>query len=166
MKVYFAADHAGFEYKNDLIGFVRGEMGLEVEDCGAFEYDSQDDYPLIISAAARELSADVVAGRDNRAILIGASGQGEAIVANRFPYVRAGVYYGPARNTQTDADGRIFDIIGSMRAHNDANALSLGARFISAQEAREVVRAWLVQVTSSDARHIRRTKEIDDLPAV
>ena len=84
MKIYFAADHAGFALKQELLNFVRGDLGLEVEDCGAFAIDANDDYPDIIAKAARALSLDVASGKDSRAILIGASGQGEAIVANRF----------------------------------------------------------------------------------
>lgn len=165
MKVYFAADHAGFEMKNELLNFVRGDMGFEVEDCGAFEFDSKDDYPRIVSIAAQSLSIDVGNGRESRAILIGASGQGEAMVANRFFHVRAAVYYGPAQASQTDAEGRELDLVTSVRAHNDSNALSLGARFINIDEAKMVVKKWLDTPFSHDERHERRIAEIDNLQA-
>ena len=163
MKVYFAADHAGFELKSELINFVRGEMGFEVEDCGAFEYDSQDDYPMIISSAAEALSNDMAQGRESRAVIIGGSGQGEAMVANRFLHVRAAVYYGPAQAMQTDEGGNQIDMITSMRVHNDSNALSFGARFIGTEEAKVVVRKWLSIAFSHDERHERRIAEIDTL---
>lgn len=163
MKVYFAADHAGFELKKTLLSFVRVEMGLDVEDCGASEYDVQDDYPAIIASAARKLSADALGGIDSRAILIGGSGQGEAIVANRFKGVRAAVFYGNALHPQEDADGRLLDILMSTRTHNDANALAIGARFITVKEAAESARAWLAQDFSHDERHARRIAQIDTL---
>lgn len=161
MKIYFAADHAGFELKNALLNFVRGELGLNVEDCGAHELDPSDDYPTIIAAAARKLSADTAQGIESRAILLGGSGQGEAIVANRFPGVRAAVYYGGERS-QTDAAGKKVDMIQSVREHNDANALSLGARFMSEEEAKEAVRSWLSIPFPGDERHARRIASIDN----
>ena len=96
MKIYFAADHAGFELKNALLVYARDELGHEVEDCGALTLDNDDDYPVFISSAARKLSEDVARGVESRAIVIGASGQGEAIVANRFKGVRCVLYYGEA----------------------------------------------------------------------
>src|ERR1700750_1648370 len=94
MKVYFASDHAGFDAKNRLVEFVRDQIGGDVENCGALVDDPQDDYPEIIAVAARKLSADVAAGKDSRAIVAGGSGQGEAIVANRFKGVRCALYDG------------------------------------------------------------------------
>jgi ribose 5-phosphate isomerase B len=163
MKVYFAADHAGFELKSDLLNFVRGELGCEVEDCGALTLDMSDDYPDIIARAARKLAADAVHGLDSRAIVIGASGQGEAMTANRFKGVRCALYYGPAAHEQKDVDGNELDMLASVRKHNDANALSLGARFISAQEAREVIKKWLQVGFSGDVRHVRRVARLDDI---
>jgi ribose 5-phosphate isomerase B len=163
MKVYFASDHAGFEIKNQLLSYVRDELGCEVEDCGAFAYDKDDDYPAIIASAARKLSADALAGKDSRAIVAGASGQGEAIVANRFPAVRCALYYGPVAKQQTDMSGKQLDILSSTREHNDANALSLGLRFLSLDEARAAVREWLSAPFSNEERHARRVKQIDDV---
>ena len=163
MKVYFAADHAGFELKNELLNFVRGELGFEVEDCGAFEHDSQDDYPIVVGAAAQLLSNDIANGRESRAVVIGASGQGEAIAANRFLHVRAVVYYGPAQGMQKDEAGNMLDMIASTRTHNDANALSLGARFIGTDEAKVIVRKWLTIRFSAEERHVRRIAELDNL---
>lgn len=163
MKVYFAADHAGFTLKQELITFVRGELGLEVEDCGAFALDPNDDYPQLIAAAARSLSRDAAAGIENRAIVLGASGQGEAMAANRFKGVRCALYYGAPRAPQIDAGGKSLDMIASAREHNDANALSLGARFISVDEAKGVVKSWLETSFSGEARHARRIKGLDEI---
>lgn len=160
MKIYFAADHAGFEMKNALMNFARGELAAEVEDCGAYALDPSDDYPTYISAAARALSTDIAKGLESRAVIIGASGQGEAIVANRFKGVRAVVYYGGTKS-QTDAAGMTLDMIASTREHNDANALSLGARFLTLDEAQSALKAWLSTPFSGDERHARRIANID-----
>lgn len=162
MRVYFAADHAGFELKNTLMNFVRGELGHDVEDCGAFERDPSDDYSQIIARAAKKLADDAAKGMESRAILIGASGQGEAMAANRFRGVRAAVYYG-GNATQTDSSGKALDIITSSRSHNDANALSLGARFIGPEVAQSAVRTWLETPFSAEERHARRIASLDRL---
>ena len=161
MTVYFASDHAGYELKSALVEYVRA-LGHDVEDCGARVFDAGDDYPEIIARAARKLSADALAGRDSRAIVIGASGQGEAMVANRFRGVRCALYYGSAKQ-QKDMSGKALDMIASVRGHNSANALSLGARFLSADEAKKAVEKWLKTDFSGDERHARRIKQIDEV---
>ena len=163
MKVYFASDHAGFEIKNQLLAYVRDELGYDVEDCGAFTYDKDDDYPALIAAAARKLSKDAQDGLDSRAIVAGASGQGEAIVANRFRGVRCALYYGPAQNSQKDMSGKELDMLSSTREHNNANALSLGLRFISLEEAKAAVKKWLAEPFSGEERHARRIRGIDEV---
>ena len=163
MKVYFAADHAGFELKNILLAFVRDELGHETQDCGAATFDVNDDYPEIIASAARELSEDTLAGRDSRALLLGASGQGEAMVANRFKGVRCALYYGIPRRTQTDAAGNELDMLAATRIHNNANALSLGGRFLTAEEAKEAVQKWLAVPFTNETRHARRVNQIDEV---
>ncbi len=163
MKIYFAADHAGFELKNELVQYVRDQLGHDVEDCGALTNDPADDYPEIIAGAARTLSADTLAKRESRAIMVGASGQGEAIVANRFRGVRCALYYGQPSRLQTDMGGKQLDMISSTREHNNANALSLGARFLSSEEAKEAVRTWLILPFPGEERHKRRIQKIDDL---
>lgn len=160
MKVVLAADHAGYELKQKLVFFVRG-LGYDVEDLGATRYDELDDYPDVISRAARAVSADPA---NMKGIILGGSGQGEAIVANRFPNVRAVVYYGPA-GEQTDSDGEELDMLTSTRAHNDANVLSLAARFLSAEEAKRAVEMWLDTDFSGAERHKRRIKKIDEYPS-
>lgn len=158
MKIFFASDHAGFELKNILLAFVRDELGYEVEDCGAFDYDEADDYPVFVKVAAEKIAENPDSAR---AIILGGSGQGEAIVANRFKGVRAVVYYGDVVQQQTDAAGNQLSILKSTREHNDANALSLGARFLDEESAKEAVRIWLETSFSGDERHVRRITQID-----
>ncbi|MDO8576522.1 MAG: RpiB/LacA/LacB family sugar-phosphate isomerase [bacterium] len=170
MKVYFASDHAGFETKNALVEYVRS-LGYEVEDCGAHTFDKDDDYPGIIASAAQKLSEDVRRGMDSRAIVAGASGQGEAMVANRFTGVRCALYYGPATALasdgqwtpveQTDMSGKTLDILSSTREHNDANALSLGLRFLTLEQAKDTVKKWLAVPFPGEERHSRRIRAID-----
>jgi ribose 5-phosphate isomerase B len=148
MKIYFASDHAGFEMKNTLMEFVK-ELGFEVEDCGAYELNPEDDYPEFIKKAAQAVSENP---EDSKAIILGGSGQGEAMAANRFPNVRAAVFYGGPK-----------EVIMLSRGHNDANILSLGARFLSLDEAKEAVRLWLETPFSGEERHRRRIKEINEL---
>lgn len=167
MKIYFASDHAGFEMKGELLEFVKS-LGYEVEDCGAYELDPDDDYPEFIKKAARKVSEDP---ENSRAIILGGSGQGEAIVANRFPNVRAIVFY-----PLYDFDSlfwkwsRIYEPLKLSRQHNDANVLSLGARFISKRRfmntygiTRKAVKVWLETKFSGEERHQRRIKQIDNL---
>ncbi|HKD45218.1 MAG TPA: RpiB/LacA/LacB family sugar-phosphate isomerase [Candidatus Angelobacter sp.] len=161
MKVYFAADHGAFDFKNALLAYVQDELKMEVEDCGAFTMDPADDYPVIIAGAAKKLSADSLAGIDSKAIFGGGSGQGEAMVANRFKGVRCAVYYGPARE-QTDMSGKTLDMLASTREHNNANALSIGGRFLKLDEAKEAVRAWLTRPFLGQERHARRIIQIDE----
>jgi len=162
MKVYFASDHAGFEIKNALVAYV-ASLGYEVEDCGAHSFDKDDDYPSIIAGAAKKLSADALRGEDSRAIVAGASGQGEAIVANRFKGVRCALYYGDPGVQQTDQSGKELDMLASSREHNNANALSLGLRFLSLDQAKTAVERWLKTPFPAEERHARRIKQIDEV---
>lgn len=138
--IYLATDHAGFELKETIKSFLE-EKGYEVKDFGAFSYDEGDDYPDYVSKVASVVSTEA----DSRGIIFGKSGQGEAMVANRHTGIRAGVFYG----------GNI-EIVKLLREHNDANVLSLGAGFISENEAKEAVKIWLETPFSGDERHIRR----------
>ncbi|OHA13640.1 MAG: ribose-5-phosphate isomerase [Candidatus Tagabacteria bacterium RIFCSPLOWO2_01_FULL_39_11] len=156
MKIYLASDHAGFELKEKLKTFLAG-LGYEIKDFGAFQYDAEDDYPDFIIPAAKALSEDVKNGIESRAIILGGSGQGEAVVANRFKGVRATVYYGGAE-----------EMIKLSREHNNANCLSLGARFLSEDEAKKAVKLWLeTSFPNHDyknwQRHQRRIDKIDKL---
>lgn len=158
MKIFFASDHAGFEMKGLLVEFVKG-LGFEVADLGPMELDPNDDYPPEIEKVGLEVFKDY---ENSKGIILGGSGQGEAIVANRFPNVRAVVFYGPTFAPASAGKGNL-DIIKLSREHNDSNVLSLGARFLSLAEAQEAVKLWLETPFSGDKRHIRRLEEIDKL---
>lgn len=144
MKVYLATDHAGFELKEKIKEFLKKE-GYELKDFGASSLDPEDDYPDFISQAAEAISKDP----NSKAIILGGSGQGEAIVANKFPNVRAAVYY-----------GRLEQMPVLTRQHNDSNILSLGARFLKEEEAFKAVKLFLETPFSNEERHIRRIEKI------
>ncbi len=158
MKVYFATDHSGFELKEELLQYVQDELGHEVVDFGAKGHNPDDDYPVFIKQAAEAVSGDPTA----KGIIVGASGQGEAVVANRFNGVRAVVYYGDTGASQVDAEGNEFEMIESTRRHNDANILSLGARFLDTDTAKQVVKLWLGTEFLNEDRHARRISQIDE----
>jgi len=148
MKIYIGTDHAGFELKQALVAYLK-ELEYEVEDLGAHKYNEMDDYPDFIAPVARAVASSP---DQNRGIILGGSGQGEAILANKFSGVRATVCYGPP-----------FEIVRLSREHNDANILSLGARFITEDEAKEAIKLWLETDFSGEERHVRRIKKIDDV---
>ncbi len=155
MKIFIGGDHAGFGLKEQVIDFLKTQ-GHEVEDKGAYEYDENDDYPDYIIPVAREVS---LRPNEVRGIIIGGSGQGEAIVANKFKHVRAALYYGPAQSLVQDP----ISIVRLSREHNNANILSLGARFISEDEMKEALMEWLETPFSSEERHVRRINKVDHL---
>lgn len=164
MKIIIGADHAGFELKQELVAYLES-MGYDVEDKGAYEYDEDDDYPDFVAPVAAALSQSYRDGdhadptTKTMGIIIGGSGQGEAIVANRFPHVRAVVFNGQYE----PVSGRdVPDEITTSRQHNDANILSLGARFLSVDEARAAVETWLETDFSGDPRHVRRIEKIEE----
>jgi len=138
MRIHIAADHAGFELKSTLIEHLRSE-GHEVTDHGALAYDPQDDYPPMCFAAGEA----VVADPGSLGVVIGGSGNGEQIAANKVPGVRAAL----AWNTETARLGR---------QHNDANVVAIGARQHSMDEALALVSAFVAEPFSGDPRHQRR----------
>lgn len=163
MKIYLAADHAGFTLKEKIKTFLV-EKGYEIEDCGAYSFDQQDDYPDFISVAAKAVSLDSSA----KAIIFGGSGQGEAIVANKYPNVRATVFYGPKLAVGAiDITGRNsedpYEILRLTREHNDANILSLAARFLTEEEAKKAVEIWSQTTFSNKERHRRRLEKISKI---
>jgi ribose 5-phosphate isomerase B len=147
MKIFIGADHAGFTLKGEIILFLEN-LGYEIEDKGADDFNADDDYPDFISQVAKEVAADNLV----KGIIIGGSGQGEAITANRFKGVRAAVYYGGN-----------MDLVKLSREHNNANILSLGARFMTTEEAKDAIKLWLDTPFSNDERHIRRLAKIDQI---
>lgn len=155
MKVYLAADHAGFPLKEALKPFL-ASLGHETEDCGAFVLAMDDDYPDFVLPCAHKVAAD----KGSMGIVIGGSGQGEAAAANRVLGIRAAVYYGEPKRPQTDADGVELSMLESVRDHNDANVLSLAARFLTEEEAKDAVATFLAAPASNDPRHVRRRDKL------
>lgn len=145
-KVFLASDHAGFELKEALDAFL-SERGFQVEDLGPAVFNKDDDYPDTIAPLARAIAENP----GSAGIAIGMSGQGEAMAANRHKGVRAAVYYGGND-----------EILKLSRQHNDANILSLSAKFLSPQQAKDAVVAWLTTDFSAEERHARRIKKLDD----
>lgn len=156
MRVYFASDHAGFLLKQKLMAYVSGR-GLAIEDLGPYAVDPEDDYPDFVARLAAKVSSEP----ESRGIVIGGSGQGEAMAANRVLGVRALLYYGPARaQAPVDAEGADsvdgFDIVRLARRHNNANVLSLGARFLTEEDACAATRVFLETDFLNSPRHVRR----------
>ena len=144
MKIHLATDHAGLELKNIIKEHLK-ENGHDVTDHGAHEYDALDDYPDFIFPCAKAVAADP----KSRGIILGGSGQGEAMTANRVKGVRATVFYnGPA------------EIVKLSREHNNANILSLGARFMNQAEIYDVIEMWLAEPFEG-GRHQRRIEKLD-----
>jgi ribose 5-phosphate isomerase B len=143
--IYIGSDHAGYELKEKLKIFL-SELSYKVVDKGAFKLDKEDDYPDFVIPVAESVTQDP----GSFGIVIGGSGQGEAMSANKIDGIRATEYYG--------GDPEIVKV---SREHNDANILSLGARFVTEEEAIEVVRLFLDTKFSGDERHIRRINKLD-----
>jgi ribose 5-phosphate isomerase B len=145
MIIHIATDHAGLELKEKVKSYL-SKLDYEVIDHGAYEYDALDDYPDFIFPCAKAVSNDL----NSKGIILGGSGQGEAMAANRVKGVRAAVFYnGPD------------EIIKLSRQHNDANILSLGARFMSDQEMYKIIELWLSTEFES-GRHKRRIEKLDE----
>lgn len=146
MLIVLATDHAGFKHKEALKKHLL-DAGYKVKDFGTNSEESCD-YPDFIFPAAKAVSKDP----DNtRGIIFGGSGQGEAMTANRVKGVRATVYYGGSP-----------EIIAFSREHNNANVLSIGARFVSVDEMLAVVDRWLKLPFPGEERHRRRIQKIDN----
>ena len=147
MKSHLATDHAGYSHKNAVANWLIAE-GFTVVDHGATVFDPEDDFPDFIVRAAQAISRTPT----DRAIIFGGSGQGEAMLANRFPAVRATVLY---------SDTKAIVELG--RAHNDSNILSIGARFLSVDDTKKHIWHWLHLDGPTDAKYIRRDQKIDQL---
>lgn len=156
MKIYFASDHAGFGLKTQLIAYLK-DLGMEVEDCGPTAFSDEDDYPDFVKPAALKVASET----GSFGVIIGATGQGEAMAANRVNGARAAVYYGDDYGAQTDSQGNVLTLLQSVRAHNDANILAIGARFVTESAARRALQIFLDTPFSGDERHARRIKKID-----
>lgn len=163
MTVYLATDHAGFELKNKVAEFLKKE-GYEVVDCGPDAYDKDDDYPDFISRAAEKVSQNP----EEFGIVFGGSGQGEAIVANKFKNVRCALFYGPViPPIATDITGKTsddpYEMLRLTREHNNSNMLSIGVRFMSDTDAMNAIKLFLQSKYSGEERHQRRIEKIKKL---
>ncbi len=161
MKIYIGTDHAGFELKEKLKPFLES-LGHEVEDKGALTFNADDDYPDFIRPVAEAVASD----QNSKGIILGGSGQGEAITANRITGVRAAVFYGPITPVgAVDVSGRasedMFEIVKLSRLHNNANILSIGFRFASEDDIKKAIEIWLSTDFRGEERHVRRIIKID-----
>lgn len=174
MKIYLATDHAGFEMKESIKLFLEIEKdelkseleksgqvisNIEIVDFGSYKYEEGDDYPKFIGACAGALSADIYTGvKNNIAIVFGGSGEGEAMVADKYKGVRAGII-----NSEN------IEIVKLLREHNNANILSIGARFVSEDFAKQAVKTFILtkfedkDVDNKISRHERRLEEIEEI---
>lgn len=146
--IHLATDHAGFALKESVKTWLLSE-NFTVVDHGAGAVDGDDDFPDFISKAAQAVSLQPA---QNCAIIFGGSGQGEAMLANRYAMVRAVVYYGGDET-----------IVPLSRQHNDSNALSLGARFVDSNTAKRVIWVWLHEMPLKDLKYWRRNQKIERL---
>lgn len=157
-KIYIASDHAGFELKEILKDYLpKLGLGYEVFDMGPEIYKEDDDYPDFVTPLAKKVAEE----EDMFGIVIGGSGQGEAMCANRVFGARAIVFYGQEEPDDVievygEKSTDTFEIVELGRKHNNANIISLGARFISVDEAKFAVELFLRTPFSNDERHIRR----------
>lgn len=147
MRVHLGTDHAGFDLKEHLATALRAD-GHDVVDHGAHTFDAQDDYPPFCFAAAEAVLADA----GSLGVVIGGSGNGEQMAANKVPGVRAALAWS-------------VETARLARQHNDAQVVAVGARQHTADEATDIVRAFLAEPFSGDARHARRLRLMDDYQA-
>ncbi|MFI6478914.1 ribose-5-phosphate isomerase [Nonomuraea sp. NPDC050663] len=142
MRVYIGADHAGYELKNHLVSWLK-EHGHEVTDCGPFVYDAEDDYPAFVLRAAEGVSDDP----GSLGVVIGGSGNGEQIAANKVRGIRAALAW-------SEETARLA------REHNDANVVSVGARMHSLEDSTRFVEVFLSTQYSGAERHSRRIAQL------
>ena len=147
MRVFLGSDHAGFALKARLVDHLTA-AGHEPVDCGPFAYDPEDDYPPFVIAAAAATAAE----QGSLGVVIGGSGNGEAIAANKVPGIRAAL----AWTLETAQLGR---------QHNNANVISLGARMVSEDDAVAFVDAFLATPFSGEERHARRIEMLSEYEA-
>jgi ribose 5-phosphate isomerase B len=147
MRVHIGSDHAGFELKQHLVG-VLAEKGHDVVDHGAESYDAEDDYPPYCLATGEAVVADA----GSLGVVIGGSGNGEAIAANKVDGVRCVLAWSE-------------DTAKLGRQHNDANVVSVGGRMHTTEEATQLIEWFLETPFSGDARHARRIQELSDYEA-
>jgi ribose 5-phosphate isomerase B len=144
MRIYLGSDHAGYDLKNHLVSWLTA-AGHEAVDCGPHTFDAQDDYPPFVMLAATKVATDPT----SLGVVIGGSGNGEAIAANKVDGIRAAL----AWSEETARLGR---------EHNNANVLSIGARMHTEAEAATFVETFINTPFSNEERHIRRITMMSD----
>lgn len=142
MRVHLGGDHAAYEIQRDLVAWL-AEQGHEVIDHGPVDYDAEDDYPGFVLAAARGVAADP----GSLGVVLGGSGNGEQIAANKVAGIRAALAWE-------------VELARLAREHNDAQVVSIGARFTSGEQAREIVRTFLETPFTGVERHARRLAQV------
>lgn len=142
MKIYFGADHGGFQLKEELKKFVT-DLSYQAEDMGAHIFDAQDDYPDFIIPTAKA----VIENPGSFGVVIGRSGNGEAICANKIKGIRCAL-------------GLSVEMAKKAKEHNDANILSLGADYVSVESAKKIIETFLKTPFSNEERHVRRIEKI------
>ncbi len=145
MKIYLGTDHAGFEFKERIKEFLTSE-NYNIVDCGAYSFDKNDDYPDFISKVGENIAKDT----DSRGIVLGKSGAGECIVANKYIGIRAFL----AVNEKN---------VKLAREHNDANVISLGSEIVPLETAKNLIKLFLETPFSEDERHVRRINKIREI---
>jgi ribose 5-phosphate isomerase B len=144
-KVFIGSDHAGFKLKEKIKSHLE-KNNFQVEDLGPKRFKAGDDYPDYIIPTAKRVSKN----KESMGIVIGASGQGEAIAANKVKGARAALYY-----------GKNEEIIKLARQHNDANIISLGSKFLSTKKAIKALDLFLKTPFSNEQRHKRRIQKLE-----
>jgi len=146
MRVHLGCDHAGLELKQHLVSWLT-EHGYEPVDHGPFEYDAQDDYPVFCLRAAEAVAAERAAGQDSLGIVIGGSGNGEQMAANKVRGIRSALVW--SEETASLA-----------REHNDATVVSVGGRMHTVDEVTRFVEVFLTTPFSGEERHVRRIGQL------
>jgi ribose 5-phosphate isomerase B len=144
MRVHIGSDHAGLDLKEHLLGWL-ADSGYEVVDHGPFVYDALDDYPVFCLRAADGVATDWKEGRESLGVVIGGSGNGEQIAANKVPGIRSAL----AWSEETAELARL---------HNDANVVSVGGRMHTLEDMTRFVEIFLTTPYSGEERHTRRIR--------
>ncbi len=144
MRVHIGGDHAAYEMQRTLVTWL-GEQGHEVVDHGPGTYDDQDDYPVFVLRAAQAVSGDP----ESLGIVLGGSGNGEQMAANKVPGIRAALCY-------------TTELAQLSRQHNDARVISLGGRFNTVEQAKAMVEIFLATPFSGEERHARRLAMVQE----
>lgn len=159
MRVHLGSDHAGLELKDHLLHWL-ADNGYEAVDHGPFVFDAVDDYPVFCLRAAEAVAAEQADGQDSLGVVIGGSGNGEQMAANKVVGVRAALVWSE-------------EIAVLAREHNDANVISVGGRQHTVEEMTRFVEVFLTTAFTGEERHVRRidqmgeyetTRELPPLP--